>query len=88
MAFAPYYALLSYFQAETQKSCLWFTLQREVTFMRVTYSFILEVFHSRQKVIEVGKRRRNKSSFLNVLLKSRQEASEQNTKERDVFEVC
>lgn len=56
--------------------------------MRVTYSFILEVFHSRQKVIEVGKRRRNKSSFLNVLLKSRQEASEQNTKERDVFEVC
>lgn len=49
--------------------------------MSITSGCILEVFYSRQKVTEVGKRR-NKPSFLNVFLKSRQEASEHNTKER------
>lgn len=82
MAFAPYYVLLSYFQAQTQKSCLWFPLQREVTFMSITYGCSLDVFHSRQKVIEVGKKGRNKSAFLNVWLQSRQGESEENTKER------
>ena len=79
MAFAPYYVLLSYFQAQTQKPYLWFPLQRDVAFMSVTYGCSLDVFHSREKVIEVGRRGRNKRGFLNVWLQSRQGASEQNT---------
>jgi len=69
MSFAPYHVLLHYFQAQSQKSCLWFPLQRQVTFMSsITYGCSLDVFHSRQKVIEVGKRGRNKPDFLNVSL--------------------
>lgn len=50
--------------------------------MSITYGCSLDVFHSRQKVIEVGKKGRNKSAFLNVWLQSRQGESEENTKER------
>lgn len=52
--------------------------------MNVTFGCGRDIFHSRQKVIEVQKRGRNKITFLNVN-KSGKGASEQNTK--DVFEV-
>lgn len=53
--------------------------------MNVAYGRGQDVFHSRQKVTEVQKKGRNKITFLNVSFKSRQGASDQNTK--DVFDV-
>lgn len=50
--------------------------------MSVAYGCSLDVFHSRQEVIEVGKRGRNKPHFLNVWFQSRQGPRKQNTKER------